>query len=101
MADGPMSTPRRPCPRSSGAPMTATGAPGCCASIAARLLSRRPMEPDQSNGIRVLLADDDERYLESLRALIDRQPELLVVGTATNGLVAIELADELLPDAVV
>ena len=55
-----------------------------------------------SNGaIRVVLADDDELYLESLRQLIDEQPELSVVATATNGLAAIELVDELLPDAVV
>jgi DNA-binding NarL/FixJ family response regulator len=51
--------------------------------------------------LRVLLADDDARFLESLRPLIDSQPELTVVGTAENGLHAIELADELAPDAVV
>ena len=51
--------------------------------------------------ITVLLADDDELFLESLRALIDRQPELAVVAAAHNGLEAIELADELRPDAVV
>jgi DNA-binding NarL/FixJ family response regulator len=55
-----------------------------------------------TNGaIRVLLADDDELYLESLRQLIDSQPELSVVATATDGLAAIELVDELMPDAVV
>ncbi len=59
------------------------------------------MEPDSPSGIRVLLADDDAGYLDSLRTLIDGQPELSVVGTAANGLAAIELADELLPDAVV
>jgi DNA-binding NarL/FixJ family response regulator len=51
--------------------------------------------------IRVLLADDDEGFLESLRELIDKQKELSVVGTATNGLAAIELVDELAPDAAV
>ena len=51
--------------------------------------------------VRVLLADDDATFLESLRPLIERQPELTVVGAAENGLHAIELADELLPDAVV
>jgi two-component system, NarL family, response regulator DesR len=51
--------------------------------------------------ITVLLADDDELFLESLRALIDRQPELAVVAAARNGIEAIELADELEPDAVV
>ena len=51
--------------------------------------------------LRVLLADDDARYLESLKPLIENQPELTVVGAAENGLHAIELADELGPDAVV
>jgi DNA-binding NarL/FixJ family response regulator len=54
-----------------------------------------------SGPIKVLLADDDELFLESVRALIDRQPELAVVGAARNGLEAIELADELAPDAAV
>jgi DNA-binding NarL/FixJ family response regulator len=51
--------------------------------------------------IRVLLADDDRAFVESLRELIDRQPELEVVGAVANGLEAIEQADELEPDAVV
>jgi CheY-like chemotaxis protein len=51
--------------------------------------------------VRVLLADDDGSFLESLRPLIERQPELTVVGAAENGLDAIELADALSPDAVV
>jgi DNA-binding NarL/FixJ family response regulator len=51
--------------------------------------------------VRVLLADDDDSFLESLRPLIEHQLDLTVVGTAANGLDAIELADELDPDAVV
>jgi two-component system, chemotaxis family, protein-glutamate methylesterase/glutaminase len=51
--------------------------------------------------IRVLLADDDQPFLEALSPLIERQPELAVVGQANDGLAAIELADELSPDAVV
>jgi DNA-binding NarL/FixJ family response regulator len=51
--------------------------------------------------IRVLLADDDALYLHSLRELVQRQPELSVVGEAPDGLQAIELADELDPDAAV
>jgi DNA-binding NarL/FixJ family response regulator len=51
--------------------------------------------------LRVLLADDDAVYLESLKPLIESQPELTVVGAAENGLDAIELADALHPDAVV
>ena len=51
--------------------------------------------------IRVLLADDDETFLEHLRTLIDGQQELSVVGYANNGLDAIELVDALAPDAAV
>jgi DNA-binding NarL/FixJ family response regulator len=54
-----------------------------------------------SGPIKVLLADDDDLFVESLKALVDRQPELDVVATARNGLEAIELTDALDPDAVV
>jgi DNA-binding NarL/FixJ family response regulator len=59
------------------------------------------VEVAERQGIRVLLADDDRAFLEALRELIDRQPELGVVGLAENGLEAIEQADDLDPDAVV
>jgi DNA-binding NarL/FixJ family response regulator len=58
-------------------------------------------EADAAGTIRVLLADDDAPFLAALSPLIERQPELAVVGTAVDGLAAIELADELAPDAVV
>src|SRR5262245_27907953 len=103
MADGPMSTPRRPDPRSSPAPMTATAGAFCCENIRARLalphMNAAQAAPD--NGIRVLIADDDRPFLDSLRNLIERQPELSVVGAAADGLQALELADDLDPDAVV
>src|SRR5262249_26287488 len=51
--------------------------------------------------VRVLLADDDQPFLDALTPLIERQPELAVVGQARDGLAAIELADDLSPDAVV
>jgi DNA-binding NarL/FixJ family response regulator len=51
--------------------------------------------------IRVLLADDDPPFLEALSPLIERQPELAVIGTAYDGVAAVELAGELAPDAVV
>ena len=59
------------------------------------------MSVTERQGIRVLLADDDLEFLDALRELIDRQPELGVVGLAENGLEAIEQADVLDPDAVV
>ncbi len=51
--------------------------------------------------VRVLIADDESDFLQALRPLIDHQPELHVVAAAANGLDAIELCDELEPDAVV
>jgi CheY-like chemotaxis protein len=57
--------------------------------------------PTENGPIRVLIADDDGEFLQSLQELIDRQPELMVIGAAENGLQAIELADEFGPDAVV
>jgi two-component system, NarL family, nitrate/nitrite response regulator NarL len=51
--------------------------------------------------IRVVLADDDQGYLESLRILIDRQPELAVVGAAIDGIELLDLVDRLDPDAAV
>ena len=66
-------------------------------------LAFRPMgeDPGAIGAIRVLLADDDPPFLESLGPLIEHQPDLALVGTASNGLAAIELADELEPDAIV
>ena len=57
--------------------------------------------PAVVSSIRVLLADDDEAYLGSLRVLIEQQPELRVVATVTDGLAAIEAADRLDPEACV
>ena len=59
------------------------------------------MRDAAAHPIRVLVADDDRAFVSSLRELIDKQPELEVVATAADGLQAIELADDLDPDAVV
>src|SRR3954468_18361053 len=59
-----------------------------------------PVASEESN-IRVLIADDDVGFRHSLQELIDRQPELNVIGEAGDGLEAIEPADRLGPDAVV
>jgi DNA-binding NarL/FixJ family response regulator len=55
----------------------------------------------EESRIRVLIADDDRAFLHSLQELIDRQPELMVIGAAADGLEAIELTEALAPDAVV
>src|SRR5690242_14866432 len=92
-----MSTPRRPWPRSSPAPITATGRGVSGLSMLEKSTHTSVVEAP----IKVLLADDDELFVASLRALIEGQPELSVVAAARNGLEALELADALDPDAVV
>lgn len=59
------------------------------------------LAPSADSPIRVLIADDDPAFLRSLEQLIDRQPELSVIGAAADGLQAIELVERLDPDAVV
>ena len=80
--------------------MTATGRDSWL-DTGARLTGRMAAHVASDGLIRVVLADDDATYLESLRVLIERQPELTVVGAASDGLEAIELVDEAEPDAAV
>lgn len=49
----------------------------------------------------ILLVDDHDKFLEMLRALLERQRDLRVVGKARNGKVAVRLARELKPDLVI
>ena len=51
--------------------------------------------------LRVLLADDHIVMRAGLRALLDRQPNLEVVGECENGRETVELAGSLRPDVVV
>ena len=49
---------------------------------------------------RILLAEDQPLFRTALATLIDGQPDFDVVGQAENGLQALELARELLPDLI-
>jgi len=51
--------------------------------------------------VRVLLADDHAIVLEGLRALVDAEPDLRVVGATTDGTRVVALVDEVKPDVVV
>ena len=51
--------------------------------------------------LRVFLADDHAVVREGLKALINAQPTMAVVGEAADGLLACELAPPLRPDVVV
>ncbi|MGD0619679.1 MAG: response regulator transcription factor [Bryobacteraceae bacterium] len=51
--------------------------------------------------IRILLADDHSILREGLRVLLDRQDEFAVVGDASNGREAVEMAEKHDPDVVI
>jgi two-component system response regulator NreC len=51
--------------------------------------------------LRILLAEDHETIRDGLKLLVNSQPDMEIVGEADNGRVALQLAQELLPDVVV
>ena len=51
--------------------------------------------------IRVLIADDSDVILDGLSGLLEMHPDFEVVGTARDGLEAVEKAWALLPDVVI
>lgn len=51
--------------------------------------------------LRILLAEDHETIRDGLRLLVNSQDDMEVVGEAPNGRVAVQLAQEFLPDVVV
>ena len=50
--------------------------------------------------LQILLVDDHSLFRKGIAALLASQPEVRVVGEATNGLEAVEKARELVPDVI-
>ena len=50
--------------------------------------------------VRVLLADDNDRFRGILRRLLERDPDIVVVAEAGDGAEALDLAEEVTPDVV-
>ena len=50
--------------------------------------------------VRVLLADDNERFRGVLRRLLERDPDIVVVAEAGDGIEALDLAESSHPDVV-
>ncbi|MCP3960066.1 MAG: response regulator transcription factor [bacterium] len=51
--------------------------------------------------IRILLADDQELFLHGLRALLEQEPDLEVIGESRDGHEAVRTARELAPDLTI
>jgi two-component system response regulator NreC len=51
--------------------------------------------------IKVLIADDHQIVRESLRALLEKEPGMIVVGEAGEGRTTLRLARELVPDIII
>ncbi|MEK6274062.1 MAG: response regulator transcription factor [Actinomycetota bacterium] len=52
----------------------------------------------RSQPIRVLIADDEPLFIESVQALLANDDRIEVIGSARNGIDAVELAIALAPD---
>ena len=53
------------------------------------------------NPYRILVAEDDEAFLDVLEAVLEAHVDFVVVGRARNGREAVDLAGRLEPDVVV
>jgi len=51
--------------------------------------------------VRILLADDHAILRSGLKALLSLEPDLEVIGEASNGREAVKLAQQLTPDVIV
>jgi DNA-binding NarL/FixJ family response regulator len=59
-----------------------------------------PSTPPSERAVRVLLADDQRLFAESLMSVLSEDDRVDVVGIASNGAEAVRLAEELQPDVI-
>jgi PAS domain S-box-containing protein len=66
-----------------------------------RVALGRPVREEGDDRLRVLLVDDHEIVRQGVASLLSEEPSVRIVGEATNGREAVDLANELRPDVVV
>ncbi len=62
---------------------------------------RKEVHLEPRNITRLVLADDNTKFRQYVKTLLDNEPGLNVVGEAEDGRVAIQLVRELEPDVVI
>ena len=83
-----------------GGPGSADSLQAVAAALAARPYSRRGVSLREAP-VRVVLVDDHAVLRVGLRALLEKTPDVTVVGDGANGVEAVALAEQLTPDVVV
>lgn len=56
--------------------------------------------PAVAQSIRLLVVDDDERFLDALAAMLDTVEEVEIIGRALDGNEAVRKTAELMPDVI-
>jgi two-component system, NarL family, nitrate/nitrite response regulator NarL len=74
--------------------------PAGLSTMAARTMSQLP-EKDPERPIRVLIVDDHLMVIDGLKAILGQEPNIIIVGDASNGMEAVERSRALRPDVVI
>jgi two-component system nitrate/nitrite response regulator NarL len=66
--------------------------------VSGKTSGMRAAEAPSPRPVHVLIADDEPLFVENIQALLDDDARVKVIGTATNGQDAVDLACALAPD---
>ena len=64
-------------------------------------MTRRVAKLEVTRPFRILVAEDDESFLDTIALLLEQDDRFVVAGRARDGREAVALAEEVAPDAVV
>jgi DNA-binding NarL/FixJ family response regulator len=64
------------------------------------MAKREPRAGATGDSLRVLIVDDHALFRKGLQLVLDKEPDIDVVGEGSDGLEALERAQELMPDVV-